>query len=120
VVIEASGNPNAVSEGCDLVRDAGRYVIVGQYTDNGSVEINPHLQINRKHLSIQGCWGSDYSHLWRAMEVMETQASRGGLDWSELISHRYTLEQAGQALLDVAAGRTVKAVILPGLTFSPV
>ncbi len=116
VVIEASGNPAAVGEGCDLARDAGRYVIVGQYTDNGSVEINPHLQINRKHLHVRGCWGSDYSHLWRAMEVMETQARRGGsdrLDWSTLISHRYTLEQANQALIDVEAGRTVKAVILP-------
>ena len=113
IVIEASGNPHAVPEGCDLVRDAGRYVIVGQYTDNGSVELNPHLQINKKHLEIRGCWGSDYSHLWRAMEVMETQARRGGWDWSDLISHRYTLEQADQALDDVEAGRTVKAVILP-------
>jgi L-iditol 2-dehydrogenase len=113
IVIEASGNPSAVSEGCDHVRDAGRYVIVGQYTDNGSIELNPHLQINRKHLEIRGCWGSDYAHLWRAMDIMESQAKRGGLDWSDLISHRYTLDQAGEALADVAAGITVKAVILP-------
>src|SRR5262245_18788852 len=37
VVIEASGNPAAVGEGLDMVRDAGRYVVVGQYTDAGDV-----------------------------------------------------------------------------------
>jgi threonine dehydrogenase-like Zn-dependent dehydrogenase len=113
IVIEASGNPNAVPEGCELVRDAGRYVIVGQYTDNGAVELNPHRHVNKKHLEVLGCWGSDYSHLWRAMETLATQARHNGLDWSALISHRYRLEDAGQALADVEAGRTVKAVILP-------
>ena len=112
VVIEASGNPLAVPEGCELVRDAGRYVIVGQYTDNGDVALNPHTHINRKHLEIRGCWGSDFSHVWRAMEVM----SRFGgerFDWSSLISRRYRLDEAGQALADVEALRVVKAVIVP-------
>jgi L-iditol 2-dehydrogenase len=58
VAIEASGNPAAVSEGLDLVRDGGTYVIVGQYTDHGPVEINPHLQINKKHVDIRGVWGT--------------------------------------------------------------
>jgi L-iditol 2-dehydrogenase len=111
VVIEASGNPHAVPEGCELVRDAGRYVVVGQYTDNGDVLINPHLHINRKHLEIRGCWGSDFSHVWRAMEIMARFGAR--VDWSSLISQRYTLEEAGQALADVEALRIVKAVILP-------
>ncbi len=114
IVIEASGNPQAVGEGCDLARDAGRYVIVGQYTDHGSVPLNPHTQINKKHLEIRGCWGSDYAHLWRAMQVMETEARRTcGINWSDLISHRYSLDEAGTALADVEAGRVVKAVILP-------
>lgn len=112
IVIEASGNPRAVPEGCDLVRDAGRYVIVGQYTDHGDVSINPHRHINRKHLEIRGCWGSDFSHLTRAMEIM---ARFGGqMDWSSLISRRYTLDEAAQALADVEALRVVKAVITPG------
>jgi L-iditol 2-dehydrogenase len=111
VVIEASGNPAAVSEGCSLVRDAGRYVIVGQYTDAGSVEINPHTQINRKHLEIRGCWGSDFRHVWRAMQIL--QRFGGQFDWSGMISKRYALESVQTALEDVAAQRVVKAVILP-------
>ncbi len=111
VVIEASGNPQAVREGCELVRDAGRYVVVGQYTDNGEVALDPHLHINRKHLEVRGCWGSDFSHLWRAMEVLRRFGGR--MDWSALISRRYTLEEAGEALRDVENLKVVKAVIVP-------
>ena len=111
IVIEASGNPLAVPEGCELVRDAGRYVIVGQYTDHGGVDLNPHLHINKKHLEIRGCWGSDFSHVYRAMEILSRFGRR--MDWSSLITRRYSLEEVGQALEDVEAQRVVKAVIVP-------
>ncbi len=111
IVIEASGSPDAVPQGCAVARDGGRYVIVGQYTDNGLVEINPHTDINRKHLEIRGCWGSDLSHVWRAMEIMARFHSR--FPWTSLISRRYRLEEAGDALSDVEARRVVKAVIQP-------
>src|SRR5262249_12055051 len=95
----------------EVVRDAGRYVIVGQYTDNGDMRLNPHLHINRKHLEIRGCWGSDFSHVWRAMEVLSRFGSR--MDWASLISQRYTLQAAGQRLADVEAPRVVDAGIPP-------
>jgi threonine dehydrogenase-like Zn-dependent dehydrogenase len=112
IVIEASGNPQAVLEGCELVRDAGRYVVVGQYTDHGSIDLNPHLHINKKHLEIRGCWGSDFSHVYRAMQV--AARFQGRIDWAALISRRYSLEEVPQALADVEAGRVVKAVVVPG------
>ena len=111
VVIEASGNPRAIPQGFELARDGGRCVIVGQYTDNGPVEINPHAHINRKHLEIRGCWGSDLSHVWRAMELLDRFRER--FSWTSMISQTYPLDQAGQALSDVEARRVVKAVIRP-------
>ncbi len=111
ITIEASGNPEAVPEGCSLTRDNGRYIIVGQYTDNGDVLINPHLLINKKHLAIQGCWGSDFSHVHRAMQIMAS--FNGRIHWESLISKRYKLEEVQQALLDVEERRVVKAVINP-------
>ena len=111
IVIEASGNPSAVPEGCELVRDAGRYVIVGQYTDHGEIPLNPHLHINKKHLEIRGCWGSDFSHVYRAMEILSRFGRR--MDWSSLISRRYSLDEVGEALAAVEAQRVVKAVIVP-------
>ncbi len=111
IVIEATGNPNAVPAGCEMARDGGHYVIVGQYTDNGVVEINPHLHINKKHLEIRGCWGSDLSHVWRAMELLARFRDR--FPWKSLISRRYSLREAQEALEDVEARRVVKAVIEP-------
>jgi Zn-dependent alcohol dehydrogenase len=35
------------------------------------------------------------------------------MDWTALISRRYGLNQVGEALRDVEAGRVVKAVVVP-------
>ncbi len=112
VVIEASGSPRAVPMGCEMARDGGHYVIVGQYTDHGGVEVNPHVHVNKKHLTVQGCWGSDFSHFWRGMDVLARLSDR--FDWHGLVSRTYALEDAEQALRDVEARRVVKALIRTG------
>ncbi len=111
VTIEATGNPSAVNEGLALTRDAGRYVIVGQYTDVGDIQINPHRDINKKHLEIRGTWGSDFSHFWRGLRVLAKHGDR--FRWEEFVSGRYGLAEAGQALDDVRSQRAVKAIIDP-------
>src|SRR2546423_1866882 len=50
VTIEATGAPDAVVQAMRCTRDAGRVVIVGQYTDHGMASFNPHLDLNKKHL----------------------------------------------------------------------
>ncbi len=109
VVVEASGAPPAVSQALDLVRDGGRVVVVGQYADLGDVPINPHRQINRRHVTIRGCWGSDYSHFHRGVAL----AARLGeqVPWRDLAGNRFRLEEAGSALAAVEAREVIKAVI---------
>jgi L-iditol 2-dehydrogenase len=111
VAIEASGNPNAVVEGLEMVRDAGRYVVVGQYTDGGDVSLNPHRHLNRKHVSLLGCWGYEFTHLYRSLQMMARHNAR--FRWRELISREYELADAGQALEDMARLSVVKALIRP-------
>lgn len=111
VVIEASGNPAAVPEGLEMLRDAGRYVVVGQYTDAGDVAINPHRHINRRHAEIFGCWGYEFTHLHRALALMAKHRDR--FRWRELVTREYSLAEAGQALADMEAMRVIKAVIRP-------
>src|SRR5687768_10513969 len=109
VVIECSGAPEAVSEALGLVRDGGRVVVCGHYTDNGSVEINPHWQINRKHVELRGCWGSRYEHFARAV----TTSARWWREkpWTELSSLAQPLSTAGAALDAIRRKSVVKAVI---------
>jgi L-iditol 2-dehydrogenase len=111
VVIEASGNPKAVSEGMNMARENGTYAIVGQYTDAGDVSINPHLQINKKHLDIRGVWGIDYSHFHKAVRLMDKHCER--FHWRRLITRIYPLAAVHAAMEDVAAQRVFKAVIAP-------
>ncbi len=111
VVIEASGNPQAVPEGLEMLRDAGRYVVVGQYTDGGDVAINPHRHVNRRHASVYGCWGYEFSHLHRALAMMRRHRDR--FRWRDLVTREYPLERAGEALADMERLSVVKALIRP-------
>ncbi len=115
VTIEATGSPAAVTAGMQMTRDGGRYVIVGHYTDGGTVPLNPHLEINRKHLDIRGCWGSDFSHFYRMVQLLDQFGPRVGSAWDSLVSEVYPLEQLNEALAAVASGRVVKALVQPNL-----
>jgi L-iditol 2-dehydrogenase len=111
VVIEATGNPRAVPEGLEMLRDAGRYVMVGQYTDAGDATINPHAHVNRRHATLLGCWGYEFTHLHRALALMARHDRR--LGWRRLVSREYPLESAGEALVAMERLDVVKAVIRP-------
>ncbi len=111
VAIEASGDPAAIQEGLDLARDNGRYTVVGQYTDHGPIQVNPHTQINKKHMDIRGVWGIDYSHLHRSVLLLERYNDQ--FHWEQLITHTFGLEQANDALAAVGSGQAIKAVIAP-------
>ncbi|MEQ8767062.1 MAG: zinc-binding dehydrogenase [Planctomycetota bacterium] len=111
IVIEATGNPKAIPEGLDLVRDQGRYVVVGHYTDAGEIPINPHTQINRKHVEIRGSWGSDFSHFYRSIQVQAKHKDR--FLWREMADRTYSLDDAQKALDAVRAQEVVKALIRP-------
>ena len=113
IVIEAAGAPEAVTQALDLARDGGRVVVCGQYTDAGLTTIHPHAQVNRKHLEVHGCWGSDFSHLYRAVHIAARHGDR--IPWREMIGARFGLAQAGEALRAVEAREVTKAVIDPSL-----
>lgn len=111
VAIEAAGNPSAISEGLRLLRDGGTYVVAGHYTDVGSVDVNFHTDVNRKHAEIRGHWGTDFSHLVRALRLLAKHRDR--LRFTDVIGGRYGLTEAGRALADVEALRVTKAIITP-------
>ncbi len=111
VVIEATGAPDAVVQAMRCARDAGRIVVLGQYTDHGEVAFNPHADLNKKHLDVRGCWGSDYSHFHRAVQVASHPSL--GAAWRTLPVREFRLDQIGAALAAVAAGEITKALVLP-------
>ena len=113
VTIEVAGDPAALPEGMGLTRDAGVYVVAGQYTDAGETCFNPHRDLNQKHLAVRGVWGTDLSHLYKGIKVMAKHGDR--YRWERFVTRRYGLGQTEEALLDVETGRVIKAVIDPYL-----
>jgi L-iditol 2-dehydrogenase len=111
VVIEAAGAPEAFTQSLDLVRDGGRVVVAGQYTDGGDITVNPHRQVNKKHVEIHGCWGCDFSHFYRAIAVLSDTGR--DLPWSGTVSRAYALAEAGEALGAVERREVIKALIAP-------
>ena len=111
IVIEAAGAAAAIGEGLNLARDGGRYVIAGHYTDVGTSTINAHWQINRKHLDIHGCWGSEVRHFLRALSILERHAA--SIPWRDIGARRYGLRELDTALADAEAMRIPKALVDP-------
>ena len=111
VVVEAAGSARAFEEGLRLARDGGRYVIAGHYTDAGPSEVNAHHDINRKHLDIRGCWGSEPGHFLRALAFLERYAA--SVPWRDIGGRTYRLDQLNDALADAEAMRIPKALVNP-------
>jgi L-iditol 2-dehydrogenase len=111
VVIEAAGSARAIEEGVTLVRDGGRYVVAGHYTDVGPSTINAHQHINRKHLDIRGCWGSESRHFLRALTLLEQHATT--IPWREIGARTYGLAALDTALADAEAMTITKALVDP-------
>src|SRR5262249_45654648 len=110
-VLEAAGASSAIVEGLDLLRVGGRYVIAGHYTDVGDATINAHHHINRKHVEIRGCWGSEPRHFLRAISILERHGGR--IPFRKIGAKRYGLGELNEALADAEAMTIPKALVDP-------
>ena len=75
------------------------------------VMINPHWDINRKHLEIRGCWGSDLSHFYRGIKVLARHGER--FPYEGFITRKYGLDEVNEALAAGEQLQVVKAVVQP-------
>ena len=107
--MECAGVPAAVSEALDLARPGGRILVLGQYTDNGPTELNPHL-ITRKQLTLLGSWAFSAAHYVDYLRTLPQLLARFPLQ--RLIT-TFPLERAQDAIDAARAGRVGKAVLVP-------
>ena len=111
VVIEAAGSARAFEEGLRLARNGGTYVIAGHYTNTGDSTINAHEHINRKHLDIRGCWGSEVGHFLRALRALERYHHE--IPWHLIGAQTFGLSQINEALACAGALTIPKALVDP-------
>jgi L-iditol 2-dehydrogenase len=112
IIIEAAGSARAFEEGFGLVRDGGAYVIAGHYTNVGASTVNAHEHINRKHLDIRGCWGSEVRHFTQALTLLSRHSQT--VPWAQIGATTFGLDELNEALADAEALRFSKALVAPG------
>lgn len=112
VVLECVGIPVAVTEGMELCRDGGKFLILGHYCDAGTVAFNPHV-ITRKQLQVFGSWSSEPRHLKTALAFLRARQTE--YPFAEMVTHRFPLEKANEALQTTAQWQSAKSVLVPHL-----
>jgi len=110
VVLECVGSPAAVVEGMEMCRDGGKYLILGHYCDAGPIQWNPHV-VTRKQLTVIGSWSSEPRHLRSAICFL--QSTREQFPFGEMVTHRFPLNLANQALETTARWQSAKSVFVP-------
>jgi threonine dehydrogenase-like Zn-dependent dehydrogenase len=111
VVFEASGNPKAVPMGMSLLRNRGVYLVPGQYSNSGGIEIQPQM-ITFKALHIIG--SSQYSKLdvEKYIEFLEKNTKLHHTISS--LATCYKVEDVNAAFNDAMAHRNIKTVLVKG------
>ena len=110
VVLECVGSPAAVTEGMEMCRDGGKYLVLGHYCDAGPTSFNPHV-ITRKQLQVFGSWSSEPRHMKAALNFLATTGEQ--FPFASLVTHRYGLATANDALAATANWESAKSVIVP-------
>ena len=113
LVVEAAGALPAFPEGVDLVGNHGRYVVMGLWGAIGTQAISPR-DLTIKNMTIAGATFAKPKHYYQALHLAVHVQDRFPL--ADLISHRFSIAQAQEALEAVKSGTAIKAVIDPTLS----
>ncbi len=105
--LEAVGTVEAVEEGVKLVRPGGTYLSAGFGEPRGTAQLDCFHDIVRKNLHLQGVWVSDVKHTYMAYQLVLQNPSL----FERMVTHRYSLGQANEALESMEKREAVKAVI---------
>jgi len=102
--IECSAHPAARATAIRATRKWGRIVLIGE---GGRLEINPSADMIHDQKTLYGSW---VTSIWRMEELVE-RLVRWKLYPSELITHRFGLDQVSDAYALMAAGKSGKVAI---------
>jgi threonine dehydrogenase-like Zn-dependent dehydrogenase len=111
VVVETVGQPEPVRVGLEMLRRGGTYLETGNFADTGEVSLNIHRHIAAKNVLIYGNTNHPHDGYYRAFEMMHRH--RDTFPWGTLITHRFGLDQAQEALETSFTPDAVKVVFVP-------
>jgi len=111
VVVETVGQPEVVKVGLEMLRRGGTYLETGNFADTGTVELNIHRHIAAKNALIYGNTNHPHDGYYRAMEMMIRYG--GTFPFEKLITHRFSLDRAQEAVEKSFEPDALKVVFVP-------
>lgn len=109
VVLELAGTKEAVEEGLNYVASCGTYASAGVAVDVGEIKVNWFQNIVRKNITVKGVWVGDVKNTYQAIKLYE----RHKILLNKLITHRFPLSEATEALKVMRDRKAIKAVLIP-------
>ncbi|MBQ7090925.1 MAG: alcohol dehydrogenase catalytic domain-containing protein [Clostridia bacterium] len=106
---EASGAPQAVLQGMEILRNRGVYLIPGQYSASGGIEIQPQM-ITFKALHIIGSSQYSVCDVERYLAFLAANPDLHPL--IEKLGSKYTVEQINEAIADAKSGNNIKTLLV--------
>ncbi|MDH4135933.1 MAG: alcohol dehydrogenase catalytic domain-containing protein [Anaerolineae bacterium] len=112
VVVETVGQPDVVKVGLEMLRRGGTYLETGNFVDTGgTVTLNVHRHVAAKNVLLYGNTNHPHDGYYRAMEMMYRY--RDAFPFEKLITHRYKLDQAQEAMEKSFEEDALKVVFMP-------
>ena len=108
---QCTGNPKAHANIYKFIRNGGGLCELGFFVNGGDAQINPHFDLCSKEINLVGSWvytlrdyGTTFDFLKRAKAI--------GLPVTDLITHRFPLDQINEALRTNLAMTGLKIAIV--------
>ena len=108
---QCTGNPVAHSNIYKFIRNGGGLCELGFFINGGDATINPHFDICSKEITIVGSWVYTLRDYATTFDFLK-RAKGIGLPVSELITHRFPLDQINEALKTNLAMTGLKIAIV--------
>ena len=111
VAFEMAGELDAMTECISLTQTGGACISAGFAEPRGKMEVDPFQDIGRKNLRLQGVWVSEVRHTHMALQLILSRKE----EFRKLITHRFPLTQANDAIKAMKTREAIKAVLIPNL-----
>jgi threonine dehydrogenase-like Zn-dependent dehydrogenase len=109
VVIECTGDPNILSEGLDMLRIGGTYLVEGAFVEDKKSQISASRQILANDARIIGVSGMPFQAYARVLRMMDKY--RRMLPFEKATTHTFTQDQAHEALQVAMSPNSGKVVV---------
>ena len=113
IVLDCSGHPDTFVEALKMVRVGGVVVESGAFVDLGPVSINPNADICTKNVSVIGIGGETATAYLPSMRLMAANLDR--LPFDRIVTHRFPIDRAQEAVELAQTEAAMKVVISPDL-----